>query len=197
MTNRGTAYILYANTADAESAIAHMHEAQLDGALISVSIVLPRRKFSRSPPPARRDAPPFDRFDGRGPPPGPYRGGPPPSEAPLLGDTVVDQLFLEIAMSMFTDHALIQDQDQGHTRHDHAVLRQDEEVEATGIGKRPHHLLEAEEEEGVRAIRAIRATATVVAAGIEVGAGTEEIDRNIEKTRAKMENYMYDVLWLD
>ncbi|KAL8678521.1 MAG: hypothetical protein Q9186_005129 [Xanthomendoza sp. 1 TL-2023] len=35
MTNRGTAYILYANTTDAEAAIAHMHEAQLDGAIIN------------------------------------------------------------------------------------------------------------------------------------------------------------------
>ncbi|KUI58985.1 RNA-binding protein with serine-rich domain 1-A [Cytospora mali] len=34
-TNRGAAYILYANESDAESAIAHMHEAQLDGATIS------------------------------------------------------------------------------------------------------------------------------------------------------------------
>ncbi|KAL8790474.1 MAG: hypothetical protein Q9213_000626 [Squamulea squamosa] len=99
-----------------------------------------------------------------------------PGEAPHLEDTVVDQLFLEIATSTFTDRALIPDQDQGHTRHDHAVLRPDEEVEATGVGKRPHHLLVVEEEEGVRAIRATRATATVVAAGIEVGAGTEEID---------------------
>ncbi|KAL8843060.1 MAG: hypothetical protein Q9176_002363 [Flavoplaca citrina] len=80
MTNRGTAYILYTSTTDAEAAIAHMHEAQLDGAIIHVSIVLPRRKFSRSPPPARRGGPPpFDRFDNRGPPPGAYRGGPPPS----------------------------------------------------------------------------------------------------------------------
>ncbi|KAI4102459.1 MAG: hypothetical protein LQ339_004613 [Xanthoria mediterranea] len=82
MTNRGTAYILYTNTTDAEAAIAHMHEAQLDGAIIHVSIVLPRRKFSRSPPPARRGGPPpppFDRYDNRGPPPpGAYRGGPPP-----------------------------------------------------------------------------------------------------------------------
>ncbi|KAL7652200.1 hypothetical protein ACMYSQ_009502 [Aspergillus niger] len=30
MTNRGTAYILYHDPADAEAAIAHMHEAQLD-----------------------------------------------------------------------------------------------------------------------------------------------------------------------
>lgn len=78
MTNRGTAYILYADIPDAEAAIAHMHEAQIDGAVINVSIVLPRRKFSRSPPPARRGAPNFDRFDTRGPPLVGYRGGPPP-----------------------------------------------------------------------------------------------------------------------
>lgn len=52
MTNRGTAYILYHDPADAEAAIAHMHEAQLDGATLNVSIVLPRRAFSRSPPPS-------------------------------------------------------------------------------------------------------------------------------------------------
>ncbi|KAF2458002.1 hypothetical protein BDY21DRAFT_275220, partial [Lineolata rhizophorae] len=40
-TNRGTAYILYATVPAAESAIAHMHEAQIDGATIHVSIVLP------------------------------------------------------------------------------------------------------------------------------------------------------------
>ncbi|KAK3059933.1 hypothetical protein LTS18_009726 [Coniosporium uncinatum] len=99
-TNRGTAYILYEKTADAESAISSMHEAQLDGAVISVSIVLPRRRWSRSPPPARRQfgrggggAPPLpavaaaaggggrDDGYGRGPPPGPpthrYRSPPP------------------------------------------------------------------------------------------------------------------------
>ncbi|EAW13309.1 uncharacterized protein ACLA_053550 [Aspergillus clavatus NRRL 1] len=53
MTNRGTAYILYRDPADAEAAISHMHEAQLDGAVLNVSIVLPRRAFSRSPPPAQ------------------------------------------------------------------------------------------------------------------------------------------------
>lgn len=79
MTNRGTAYILYHDTSQAEAAIAHMHEAQVDGAVISVSIVLPRRKFSRSPPPARRGRPPFDRFDSRGPSGG-YRSGPPPPD---------------------------------------------------------------------------------------------------------------------
>ncbi|KAK7631201.1 hypothetical protein IWX48DRAFT_523152, partial [Phyllosticta citricarpa] len=41
MTNRGTAYIMFDTTESAESAIAHMHEAQLDGAVINVSIVLP------------------------------------------------------------------------------------------------------------------------------------------------------------
>ncbi|KAK2074957.1 hypothetical protein P8C59_009125 [Phyllachora maydis] len=64
-TNRGTAYILYYHEADAESAISHMHEAKLDGATINVSIVLPRRKFSPSPPTARRGA----NFDPRLPPP--------------------------------------------------------------------------------------------------------------------------------
>ncbi|KAF2167680.1 hypothetical protein M409DRAFT_32536, partial [Zasmidium cellare ATCC 36951] len=38
MTNRGIAYVLYSQPTYAESAISHMHEAQLDGALISVSI---------------------------------------------------------------------------------------------------------------------------------------------------------------
>src|SRR5438045_9380376 len=76
MTNRGTAYILYASEGEAETAIAHMHESQLDGAVINVSIVLPRRKFSPSPPPARRGLP-FDRLEQRGPPGG-YRGLPPP-----------------------------------------------------------------------------------------------------------------------
>lgn len=81
MTNRATAYIVYAEPPDAEAAIAHMHEAQLDGAVISVSIVLPRRKFSRSPPPSRTNPPAFDRdrYNERGPPaPRGHRGGPPP-----------------------------------------------------------------------------------------------------------------------
>ncbi|VBB84841.1 Putative RNA-binding protein [Podospora comata] len=55
-TNRGTAYILFYNEADAEAAIAHMHEATVDGAVINVSIVLPRRKLSPAPPTARRGA---------------------------------------------------------------------------------------------------------------------------------------------
>ncbi|KAK6068619.1 RNA recognition domain-containing protein [Seiridium cupressi] len=74
-TNRGTAYILYVHEADAEAAIAHMHEAQLDGAVINVSIVLPRRKFSQSPPTASRGA----NIDPRVPAPGPrggFAGGP-------------------------------------------------------------------------------------------------------------------------
>ncbi|ROV88928.1 hypothetical protein VSDG_08898 [Cytospora chrysosperma] len=72
-TNRGAAYILFANEADAESAIAHMHEAQLDGATISVSIVLQRRKLSPPPPTANRGA----NFDPRLPPPGRGGRGPP------------------------------------------------------------------------------------------------------------------------
>ncbi|RMD41702.1 hypothetical protein DV735_g3467, partial [Chaetothyriales sp. CBS 134920] len=38
MTNRGTAYILYDHPSGSESAIAHMHEAQLDGAVITIAI---------------------------------------------------------------------------------------------------------------------------------------------------------------
>lgn len=71
-TNRGAAYILYVNEAHAEAAIAHMHEAQLDGATISVSIVLPRRKFSAPPPTATRGA----NYDPRLPPPGRGPRGP-------------------------------------------------------------------------------------------------------------------------
>ena len=70
MTNRGSAYILFSDSAQAEASIAHMHEAQIDGATISVSIVLPRRKFSRSPPPARRVLPNREKNDGRGSYPG-------------------------------------------------------------------------------------------------------------------------------
>ncbi|KAK2787808.1 hypothetical protein FQN53_004575 [Emmonsiellopsis sp. PD_33] len=96
MTNRGTAYILYYEAADAEAAISHMHEAQLDGAVLNVSIVLPRRTFSRSPPPAR-NRPDFSRFDrppygggygrpsgldARGPPPSRYRSPPPRRRSP-------------------------------------------------------------------------------------------------------------------
>ncbi|KAI0162046.1 RNA-binding domain-containing protein [Xylariaceae sp. FL1272] len=69
-TNRGTAYILYIHEADAEAAIAHMHEAQLDGNIINVSIVLPRRKFSPSPPVASRGA----NIDPRVPAPTSFRG---------------------------------------------------------------------------------------------------------------------------
>ncbi|KAG7124340.1 RNA-binding protein with serine-rich domain 1 like [Verticillium longisporum] len=36
-TNRGTAYILYDDEADAEDAIANMHEAQLDSAVINLA----------------------------------------------------------------------------------------------------------------------------------------------------------------
>lgn len=63
MTNRGTAYILYHDPADAEAAIAHMHEAQLDGVVLNVSIILPRRTFSRSPPPPANRPSGRSRFD--------------------------------------------------------------------------------------------------------------------------------------
>ncbi|XHF99056.1 hypothetical protein AWENTII_002572 [Aspergillus wentii] len=91
MTNRGTAYILYYDPADAEAAIAHMHEAQLDGAVLSVSIVLPRRAFSRSPPPARGGKGGFGRhrhsqrqtLDTRSSRPSPYSHRSPPSSKSL------------------------------------------------------------------------------------------------------------------
>ncbi|KEF59126.1 uncharacterized protein A1O9_03970, partial [Exophiala aquamarina CBS 119918] len=35
MTNRGTAYVLYDHPSGSESAITHMHEAQLDGVVIA------------------------------------------------------------------------------------------------------------------------------------------------------------------
>lgn len=88
MTNRGTAYILYDLPSSAEDAIAHMHEGQLDGAVINVSIVLPRRQLARSPPPSSRRQPgrstyanpaPSARYPGynhRSPPP--RRRTPPP-----------------------------------------------------------------------------------------------------------------------
>ncbi|KAI0173681.1 RNA-binding domain-containing protein [Hypoxylon sp. FL1284] len=74
-TNRGTAYILYIHEADAEAAIAHMHEAVLDGAIINVSIVLPRQKFSPPPPTASRGA----NIDPRLPAPGSRAGRQGPS----------------------------------------------------------------------------------------------------------------------
>lgn len=73
-TNRGTAYILFDHEADAEAAISHMHEAQVDGATINVSIVLPRRKLSPPPPTARRGA----NIDPRIPMSGPRGGAGPP-----------------------------------------------------------------------------------------------------------------------
>ncbi|UNI13806.1 hypothetical protein JDV02_000512 [Purpureocillium takamizusanense] len=53
-TNRGTAYILYKHQVDAEVAIARMHEGEIDGSMISVSIVLPRGMMAVDPPPASR-----------------------------------------------------------------------------------------------------------------------------------------------
>ncbi|KAK4227361.1 hypothetical protein QBC38DRAFT_194212 [Podospora fimiseda] len=77
-TNRGTAYILYYDEAGAESAITHMHEAQIDGAVINVSIVLPVRKMSPAPPTARHGAninPRNPRPTGRSGPQGSSMGG--------------------------------------------------------------------------------------------------------------------------
>ncbi|KAL8729968.1 MAG: hypothetical protein Q9166_004413 [cf. Caloplaca sp. 2 TL-2023] len=189
MTNRGTAYILYSNTADAEAAIAHMHEAQLDGAIVNVSIVLPRRKFTRSPPPARRGAPPFDRFDGRGPPPGPYRGGPPPNgyggpppgryrSPPRPRRASPPRRYGRRPGPRDRDLDTYRPrQDLGHTHHDREVLPHHEVVADTETGKLRHRHPAEEDGEGVQATRAIRATAIVVAVGIEAEADTEEVGR--------------------
>lgn len=76
MTNRGTAYIVYENPSASESAITHMHEGQIDGAVINVSIVLPRRAFSQSPQPARSGRPPpLPPMSSRGVPSFNHRGG--------------------------------------------------------------------------------------------------------------------------
>ncbi|CAI4211404.1 unnamed protein product [Parascedosporium putredinis] len=64
-SNRGTAYILYVDELDAETAVANMHEGQIDGAIINVSIVLPRRKISPHP-----DGPPWCQHQPLLPPPG-------------------------------------------------------------------------------------------------------------------------------
>ncbi|PWW72988.1 hypothetical protein C7212DRAFT_52644, partial [Tuber magnatum] len=37
-TNRGVCYVIYHSSSSAHAAIAHMHEGQLDGAVINVSI---------------------------------------------------------------------------------------------------------------------------------------------------------------
>lgn len=51
--NRGLCYIVYASSSSANAAISHMHEGQIDGSVITVSIVTPRpsntRKSSFSP----------------------------------------------------------------------------------------------------------------------------------------------------
>lgn len=85
--------MLYQYRENAEEAIAHMHEGQIDGAVINVSIVLPRRTFSPEPPLARRGANIDPRVPigaprgGRGPrgfsgPGGHYTGGGPGRHRP-------------------------------------------------------------------------------------------------------------------
>ncbi|KAJ5659098.1 hypothetical protein N7507_005549 [Penicillium longicatenatum] len=105
MTNRGTAYILYFDPADAEAAIAHMHEAQLDGTFLNVSIILPRRNFSRSPPPSTR---------GNGRRKGPYVS--PPREDRVVHDLPRDMIRTDHHRS----HARVRDRDHDH--HDEGVL---------------------------------------------------------------------------
>src|SRR5437588_9802424 len=86
-TNRGLCYLVYYSPSAAHAAIAHMHEGQLDGATINVSIVLPRRSAPSGPasgPPPRGPPPQAPRY--RGPPGGRYRSPPlrrgPPGTVP-------------------------------------------------------------------------------------------------------------------
>ncbi|KAI9736293.1 MAG: hypothetical protein M1834_001179 [Cirrosporium novae-zelandiae] len=83
MTNRGTAYITYVDTFCAEKAISYMHDGQLDGATINVSIVIPR--LSPGPPSARPRYPPPIANDSRNGPPPPYRPIAPPDSPPRGG----------------------------------------------------------------------------------------------------------------
>ncbi|RPA91933.1 DUF590-domain-containing protein [Choiromyces venosus 120613-1] len=86
-TNRGVCYVIYHSSSSAHAAIAHMHEGQLDGAVINVSIVIPRRSdpsASGSGPPVRRP-PPGPRY--RGQTGGRYRS---PPRRPLLSPAVAN-----------------------------------------------------------------------------------------------------------
>ncbi|KAI8576685.1 hypothetical protein K450DRAFT_118858 [Umbelopsis ramanniana AG] len=53
-SNRGVSYIEYANRSDAEKAIAHMDNGQLDGKILVCVFGEPPRRRSPTPPPARR-----------------------------------------------------------------------------------------------------------------------------------------------
>lgn len=53
-SNRGVSYIEYANRSDAEKAIAHMDNGQLDGKVLVCVFGEPPRRRSPTPPPARR-----------------------------------------------------------------------------------------------------------------------------------------------
>ncbi|TVY78310.1 RNA-binding protein with serine-rich domain [Lachnellula suecica] len=122
-TNRGTAYILYTSEADAEAAIAHMHESQIDGAIINVSIVLPRRKFSPSPPLARRGA----NIDPRGPPLPNFRGPPPPlTDEPRETSILTDQ-----GPCLDQDRQDATERDPDRSLLDRARRPEDEEVDVT------------------------------------------------------------------
>ncbi|KAI4212755.1 MAG: hypothetical protein LQ351_004648 [Letrouitia transgressa] len=184
MTNRGTAHILYATTSDAEAAIAHMHEGQLDGVTISVSIVLPRRKFSRSPPPFRRNGPGNDRFDTHRPASGGYRSLHRPADACLRqeGGTAVD-LRLETATSIFIGHAhtpglglLAQDRDLSLLDLE-ADLAEIEDV--VTVAERVHQCREVGEGEGAPATRAIQVSVIAV----EVGAEPDTTEINVLRTK--------------
>ncbi|KAL8699498.1 MAG: hypothetical protein Q9224_001387, partial [Gallowayella concinna] len=134
MTNRGTAYILYANTTDAEAAIAHMHEAQLDGAIIN-----PEEADHHSTASMGVDLHldltveellPADTQDHRQDDTDRHHR----QDAPLpLGDMDVDQV-LGIGTWIRTDLARIRGQDLDHTHHGLGVLHLHGVVANTGQG---------------------------------------------------------------
>ncbi|KAL9001743.1 MAG: hypothetical protein Q9188_005293 [Gyalolechia gomerana] len=180
MTNRGTAYILYSDVADAEAAIAHMHEAQLDGAsfrgrhhqhaevdqrlTVSMVVVIPQAHIGVDHHPAFMEAIPQDDTALHH-----HQGA-----RHLQDDTAIDRA-LAIETSILTGPAHIRGQDPGPRDQDRShrgrvVVLHHAVVVDTGVGNCRH--LQAEEGgEGVRAIQAIPATVIEAVAGVETEAG--------------------------
>ncbi|KAL9056080.1 MAG: hypothetical protein Q9162_003142 [Coniocarpon cinnabarinum] len=185
LTNRGTAFILYEEMDEAEAAIAHMHEAQVDGAVINVSIVLPRRKFSRSPPPSRRLQVHMDRYNDRGPP---YPRGPPPAPAPRYRSPPRRRYSPPRGGGRGQDHSPVLDQghregatrlhpvvgatlDLSHTLGHHRAVPQGEETIDGETVRQCHHLVEEEaeeEDEEVPVTKVTEATETDIAVPAEI-----------------------------
>ncbi|KAK6581668.1 hypothetical protein PZA11_005365 [Diplocarpon coronariae] len=146
-TNRGTAYILYTSESDAEAAIAHMHESQIDGAVINVSILQPQVSALLN----KSDAAHHSR--------------------PTAGMRET-QIRTDHDLPHGPDHLddIVPAQDPSHRDLDHR-LDEDEaaEVEEQEDEEKARDALEAEERE----VEAIAATA-VMTGGVEAGAVDEE-----------------------